>query len=39
MTAPDLSSYAISRFGWTVVAGNIWLGLVIGLVVRWSRDP
>ncbi len=39
MTTPELTSYTISRFGWTVVVCNIWLGIVIGLVVRWSRDP
>lgn len=39
MTTPELTSYTLSRFGWTVVVCNIWLGIVIGLVVRWSRDP
>ncbi len=38
MSFPSLHSYSITNFALTVVVGNIWLGVVIGLVARWSRD-
>lgn len=38
MIHPSIHSYSINTFAWTVVVGNIWLGLVIGLVTHWSRD-